>query len=211
MIYQNKTMKKIVNESLNEWLNEQKEREEPTYGCVMLDSNMKEWDSIHLGGIDPKDVYKKPLDDSYGLEDNPHVTILYGIHEDDVTPEQMINVIEESMEEVIVMISEISIFEKEEYDVVKYDIPVTKQLLGYRKMFVNNFENTQSFPFHPHMTIAYVKPGMGKKYVSNLDEPFEITFNKGVYSWHEKGEDGNVKMKRKEYIFKDKEDEDYVL
>jgi len=203
-------MKKFVSESLNEWLNEQKE-EAPTYGCVMLDTNMKDWKDVHIGGIDPGDVFVKPLDQSFGLEENPHMTVIYGIHEDSVDPEQIMSVIEENMEDVTVEISKISIFENGEYDVVKYDIPVTEQLLAYRKMFENNFENTQSFPdYHPHMTIAYVKPGMGKKYVSDLDEPFEVTFNKGVYSFHEKDEDGNIEIIRKEYVFKDDEEE-FVL
>ena len=78
-------------------------------------------------------------------------------------------------------------------------------------MFEDNFENTQTFPeYHPHMTLAYVKPGTGKKYVSNLDEPFEVTFTKGVYSWHEKDEDGEIIKKKKEYVF-NTDDEEYKL
>ena len=34
------------------------------------------------------------------------------------------------------------------------------------------------------MTIAYVKPGLGKKYKKILNEPFEVTFTKGIYSYH---------------------------
>jgi len=203
-------MKKFVVETLNEWLNEEVEKT-PDYGCVMLDTKMGDWEDIHLSGIDPDDVYKKPMDNSYGLEENPHMTVIYGIHENEVTSEQMISVIEENLEDVIVTISSISIFENGEYDVVKYDVPVTEQIQSYRDMFINNFENTQSFPeYHPHITIAYVKPGMGKKYESELDEPFEVTFNKGVYSWHQEDDEGNIELKRKEYVF-NTDDEEYEL
>ena len=203
-------MKKIVAESLNEWLNEEQETE-PTYGCVMLHTNMRDWETIHTGGIDPEDVFIKPHDESYGLETEPHMTVLYGIHEDEADPEIVLNVIKKNMEDVTVTISEISIFENEDYDVVKYDIPVTEQIQEYRDLFENNFENTQTFPdYHPHMTIAYVKPGTGKKYISELDEPFEVTFTKGVYSWHEVNEDGEVETKKKNYVF-DNEDEEYKL
>ena len=198
-------------QSFKSWLLEQEEKEAPTYGCVMLDTNMRDWEDIHISGIDPNDVFIKPLDQSFGLEENPHMTVIYGIHENEVDPEVIMEVIKENMEDVTVMISKISNFESEEYDVVKYDIPVTEQIAHYRKMFENNFENTQSFTeYHPHMTIAYVKPGTGKKYVSDLDQPFEVTFNKGVYSWHEKDDDGNVELKRKEHVFKDDEEE-FVL
>ena len=203
-------MKKLGFQSFEEWLLEQEEHE-PTYGCVMLYTNMRDWEDIHTGGIDPEDVYKKPYDDSFGLEENPHMTVIYGIHEDEVTPEQMINVIKENMEDVTVTISKISIFEQDEYDVVKYDIPVTEQIQSYRDLFINNFENTQTFPeYHPHMTIAYVKPGEGKKYISDLDEPFEVTFTKGVYSYHEKDDEGFVETKKKEHVF-NKDEEEYKL
>jgi len=202
-------MKKIVAESLNEWINEQKE--EKTYGCVMLHTNMRNWKEIHTGGIDPDDVYIKPHDKSYGLEEEPHMTVIYGLHEDEVDPEVIMSVIKENMEDVTVTISKISMFENDEYDVVKYDIPVTKQILKYRKMFEDNFDNTQTFSeYHPHMTIAYVKPGEGKKYISDLDEPFEVTFTKAVYSWHEKNENGEKELKKKEYVF-NTEDEEYKL
>ena len=187
--------------SIREWLNEQKE--EPTYGCIMMDATkLSDWEERHLAGIDPKDVYIKPYDESFGLENNPHVTILYGIHEDEIDPEVIMETIEKDMDEVTVTITNISIFEVGEYDVVKYEVPVTEQLLKYRKLFEDNFPNTQTFPeYKPHVTIAYVKPGEGKKYVSKLDEPFEVTFNKGVYSWHEDGE-----TIKREYVFKKPED-----
>ena len=198
--------------SFKNWLNEQKEKEEVTYGCVMLGTNMRDWEDIHTGGIDHKDVYRKPLDDSFGLEEDPHMTVLYGIHEDQVDPEIIMNVIENNMEEVTVTITNISIFETEEYDVVKYDIPVTEQILKYREMFADNFENTQTFPeYHPHMTIAYVKPGEGEKYVSDLDEPFEVTFSKAIYSFHKVNDEGEVELLTKKYVFKRPEEEEYEL
>jgi 2'-5' RNA ligase len=188
-------MKKF--QSMNEWLNEQEEVE-PTYGCVMLDAKMANWEEDHTDGIDPNDVYVKPYDDSYGIEDNPHVTVLYGIHEDEIDPEVVLGVIEDDMDQVTVTITDITIFSNDEYDVVKYDVPVTKQLQKYRDLLMSKFENTQTFPdYHPHMTLAYVKPGAGEKYISKLDEPFEVTFTKGVYSFH--NEEGETT--RKENVF----------
>lgn len=186
-------------QSLNDWLNEQKKEEQPLYGCVMMEpKNFKEWEKVHLAGIDKDDVYIKPYDESYGLEEQPHVTILYGIHEDEVDPSVVVDMIEQRFLPVTVSISEISIFEQGDYDVVKYDVPVTDQIKEYRELIESSFANTQTYPeYHPHMTIAYVKPGTGKKYVTTLREPFEIRFSKGVYSYHkEDHEDGDETIRR---------------
>lgn len=192
--------------SINEWINEQKS--EPVYGCIMMDSKISNWENDHIGGIDSKDVYIKPNDDSYGLEEIPHITILYGIHEDEIDPEVIMDVVKEDMTPITVTVDNISLFETDKYDVVKYDIPITKELKKFRKMFEDNFPNTQNFKeYKPHMTIAYVKPGTGKKYKKKLEEPFEVTFDKGVYSFHETDEDGNIDLIRKEHVFKDESEE----
>lgn len=175
--------------SIDNWLLEQK-KEEPVYGCVMMEpSKIKGWEENHLSGIDEEDVYVKPMDDSYGLEEQPHITVLYGIHEDEVDPSVVVDMMEQKMDPIKVQIKEIDVFENKEYDVVKYNVPVTKELQAYRDMFMESFANTQKFPeFHPHMTIAYVKPGKGKKYKKILNEPFDVRFVKAVYSYHKDGQ-----------------------
>lgn len=172
---------------IHEWLLEQKKEEEPLYGCVMMDAKIDGWEENHLSGIDDDDLYTKPTDDSYGLEENPHVTVLYGIHEDEVDPSVVVDMMEQKMEPLVVKIDTISTFENDEYDVVKYDVPVTDDLKRYREMFMESFENTQTYPdYHPHITIAYVKSGEGKKYAKKLDDPFDVRFSKAVYSYHKK-------------------------
>jgi 2'-5' RNA ligase len=171
--------------------------DEPKYGCIMMDADIKNWSQFHTSGIEEKDVYLKPYDDSYGLEENPHVTILYGIHEEEVDPQRMADMLEHYMKPVTVIIKEVDVFPGKEYDVVKYNVPLTGQLQGYRDIFIQ-IPNTQTFPeFQPHMTIAYVKPGTGEKYKRELRDPFQVTFTKGVYSWHPDKEKDPDKTSRK--------------
>jgi len=176
--------------SIHQWMNEKKKEKDPLYGCVMMEpKKIKGWKENHLDGIEEDDIYEEG--DDYGLEEQPHITILYGIHEDEVDPSVIVDMMEQKMEPVTVSIDEIDIFENEKYDVVKYNVPVTRQLKEYRDMFMNAFENTQTFSgYHPHMTIAYVKPGTGKKYKTKLKEPFNVQFVKGVYSYHKPPKDG---------------------
>ena len=178
--------------SLNDWLAEESAKGDKLidnekrdyYGCVMMEANIDNWEDYHLAGIDEEDIYIKPYDESYGLEEQPHITVLYGLHEDEVDEEVYPEIIKQNMKPLTVLINEIDIFEGDEYDVVKYNVPISDQLQEYRDLFMR-FPNTQTFPeFKPHMTIAYVKPGEGKKYKRKLREPFEVTFDKGVYSYH---------------------------
>jgi len=190
--------------TFKKWLNEQKEqkKKEPEYGCVMMDAKIDDWEENHLNGIDEKDIHVKPYDDSYGLEDNPHITILYGIHEDEIDPEVINSVIENNLYPIEVQIDEIDIFKNDDYDVVKYNVPVIKDLKKFRKIF-KKFPNTQKFPdYNPHITIAYVKSGKGEKYKRKLTEPFIVRFNKGVYSWHDEEDES---LKRKEINLEDEE------
>jgi 2'-5' RNA ligase len=187
-------------QSFIQWLSESESSKKSTdekFGCVMMDADIKNWVDFHLAGIEEDDVYLKPYDDSYGLEENPHVTIVYGIHEEEVDPQRMADLIEFHMKPLILDVDEIGVFEGKEYDVVKYNLPITGQLQKYRDLFLQ-IPNTQTFPeFQPHMTIAYVLPSKGKKYVSKLREPFQVNFTKGVYSWHPDKENDPEKTSRK--------------
>ena len=188
-------------QSFISWINEQENKS--TYGCVMLDCKIDKWEENHLEGIDERDLYIDPGDDDYGYNEEPHVTLLYGIHEDEIDPEVIMEVIKKNMKPVTVTINEIGVFENDKYDVVKYNVPATKQLRKYREM-IENFPYTDDYPeYNPHLTIAYVKSGEGKKYAKKLEEPFEVTFNKGVYSFHETNEDGEIEEIRKQHIFPD--------
>jgi len=180
-------------QSLNNWLKEEAVRglksidnqKRDYYGCLMLQSNIDNWKEYHTAGIDKKDVYIKPHDKSYGLEQEPHVTVGYGFHEDEIDEETMGSVMKQNLKPITLRVDEVDVFEGDEYDVVKYNLPLTKELQGYRDLFMK-FPNTQTHPdYKPHMTIAYVKPGTGKKYKRKLRDPFDVTFTKGVYSYHE--------------------------
>jgi 2'-5' RNA ligase len=197
---------KLQFQSLEDWLKESKIQNEPTYGCVMLYADMPNWEEDHLEGIEEKDIYIKPYNDSNGLEEEPHVTLVYGIHEDEIDPQVVYDVMEQNLHPVKVKIEEIGFFETPDCDVVKYDVPITSELKKYRNLFMK-FPNTQEYPnYKPHMTIAYVKKGTGKNYAKKLEEPLIVMLNKGVYSWHEK-KDGKVEELKKQYVFPKEETE----
>lgn len=168
-------------QSLKNWLVE-RAAERLEYGCIMLKGSVPDWKK-KISIVKPEDLYAEG--DDYGYEKEPHVTIIYGLHDEDIDRGELYDHLK-NIWPVQVTISQISIFENsDDYDVVKFDVPLTEDLKAYRNFFEKFYPNTQSFPdYHPHMTIAYVKKGEGKKYVQKV-EPFKVLFNKSMYSYKE--------------------------
>ena len=128
------------------------------YGCVMLYFDFPEINKIH-DAINPKDVYVDEEDSSFGFEDEPHCTLLYGLHEG-VTTKDIKKVVEKySYPKVIAYNS--SLFENEKYDVLKFDIKGDN--LHETNNDLKQYPYSSDYPdYHPHMTIAYLKSGTGK-------------------------------------------------
>jgi tRNA nucleotidyltransferase/poly(A) polymerase len=158
---------------------EQKPLKKMDYGCLMLFLDIPVWNKI-TSVIDPDDV----LDvEGYGIETEPHTTILYGFHPE-VTPEEVFDLFKLNIpvEPIKVGISGISIFSNPEFDVVKFD--VESPILNQANKIMSDLPNTNTFPeYHPHITIAYVKKGTGHKYVKPFEKQRMLIGNKLVYSF----------------------------
>lgn len=132
------------------------------YGCVMIELNISNWDEL-TSVIDPEDVYI-PEDPAKGVETNPHVTLLYP-----VDPKVKFEEIKDILDRIIykkinIEIDGVECFENSECDVVKLNI--------IPNVFIKNIHNELSklpnfdkhIKFSPHITLAFVKSGHGKKY-----------------------------------------------
>tara|TARA_R110000796_G_scaffold162503_2_gene279287 strand:- start:4245 stop:5102 length:858 start_codon:yes stop_codon:yes gene_type:complete len=162
------TGKSKIKEDLRKALLEKK-GDSHDYGCAMLyfKVNKEDWDKIQ-SLIADEDLYEEDGDQSYGREDDPHVTILYGLHAD--VPDSKIEELVDEIRPTKLTLKKISIFENDKYDVVKFDIVGVSEgkLIDMNAKFVK-LPHTTDFPdYHPHSTIAYVKAGTGKKYIQSL-------------------------------------------
>jgi len=155
------------------------------FGCVMLFFNIdkKVWNKFQEV-IDKEDIYTEEGDHSYGLEDEPHVTILYGLHA--TNPDSTIKELIDEMEGPKLNLKKISIFENDKFDVLKFDIiGDSKKKLEKMNAKFAKLPHTTDYPdYHPHATIAYVKAGTGKKNVKTLtgSEIITVEPTKVVYS-----------------------------
>jgi 2'-5' RNA ligase len=137
------------------------------YGCSMLFLNLPEIKEIQAQ-IDAADL------DENGLENEPHITLLYGIHDGDKHKElssaeitKILNISKEALGDDITL-TKISTFNNDNYDVLKFDVKGT--LLDEINQKLAKFPNTNYFDeYHPHVTIAYLKKGMGEKYIKKFE------------------------------------------
>jgi len=129
-------------------------------GCVMIEVPVSNWDEI-ISSINKEDLYTdegKP-----GIQDNPHVTVLYGLHEE-VSLEQVKSVFEDIDESIDIKIEGIGIFENEKFDVVKFNVVPSSTLQDLHDK-LSEFPNSNEYPeYEPHITLCYTKKGRGKKY-----------------------------------------------
>jgi 2'-5' RNA ligase len=160
-----------------EFINEKK-GDTYSYGCAMLYFDFPQMKEIH-DQIEEGDLYTEEEDRTYGLEDEPHCTLLYGLH-DDVTLDQIKEVVGKFKFDKL-KLHNASLFENQ-YDVLKFD--VQGDSLKECNEALTDLPHTNDFPdYHPHATIAYIKKGIGEKYTKKLkDKEYEVKPTYIVYS-----------------------------
>lgn len=156
-----------------------------SYGCTMLKLEIpkSEWAKLQ-SMIDEDDVYTEEGDKSFGRENEPHITLLYGLHND--ISDEDIEEVSKKMDKCVINLKKISIFENDKFDVLKFDvIDDSKKELGKMNKCYSEFPHTTDYPdYHPHCTIAYLKAGTGKKYCKTLseDDIIRVKSDEVIYS-----------------------------
>lgn len=135
--------------------------------CLMLDISIANWNKIINSIIEPQDIYHL---EGLGVELDPHITVLYGLL--DVNWEDVALYCYPNSK-IKLKVTGIDTFEtNENYDVVFFSVE-SRALEAMNYKLVHNFDVSLTHKeYHPHMTLAYVKKGTGKKYVKKLKNKF---------------------------------------
>lgn len=163
-------------------LTEKSKDQSYSYGCIMGYFNLTEYNKLNnrIGSIEDKDIYNNEANE-YGREVEPHVTILYGLHDDELDEEEVIQLLK-CLKLPTVKLAKISSFNNDEFDVLKWDVE-SEDLNLYNKIVTLMFPFTSKFPdYHAHCTIAYLNPGAAKTYSKDVKEEIELPIEKWVYS-----------------------------
>lgn len=113
--------------------------------------------------------YRVEFDDlaEDGREDNPHITVKYGLHTDDADE---VRRAVEGQPPVAVQFGPVSFFSSAEHDVIKIDIE-SSGLHALNSAISGALACTDTYPdYKPHLTVAYVKPGLGPHYAERLND-----------------------------------------
>jgi 2'-5' RNA ligase len=164
--------------NFDEFINEGNKKETYDYGCVMLYFKFTDLKTIQKK-IDKKDLYKKG--NKYGFETEPHVTLLYGLHSEEIADKKVLDSVKD-VKYGKLKLHNISMFDNPDYDVLKFDVSGAGLSSANRKL--KEFPYTSDYPkFHAHSTIAYLKKGKAKEYIEKFkDEEFKISPSHLVYS-----------------------------
>lgn len=157
------------------------------YGCVMLNVAYPTA-GVH-SYIQSSHVYNN---DGTGLETTPHITLLYGLHKE-VMLVDVLRVME-NFSFGNLTISDVSKFEQEDFDVLKFS--VTGESLHECNKKLKKLPCTVKFPdYKPHLTIAYLKKGYADYYISILKK-FKIeTYPSSATYSHADGDKFKIPIK----------------
>jgi hypothetical protein len=150
--------------------------------CVLFNLTEKLGKPIAKIGniIDPKDLHE------YGVETEPHVTGLYGILPSETVMNETQKVLKSFQKgNIRAALGECSLFKNDDFDVLKFDI-LSQDLNDINDLLTTNLDYQNSYDgYHPHMTVAYLKPGTGEKYVRKIQDKlkgFPLDFGPPIFS-----------------------------
>jgi len=122
---------------------------------------------ISFGDKIPEEELYVEDDGGCGRENEIHVTLLYGLTEDN--PEKVEKMLH-GIKPFEISLGTITAFlDNDKHDVLKIDVdsPVLQRL---HYILEDNLPNENSYPtYHPHVTIAYLKKGEAEKYIGKDD------------------------------------------
>lgn len=155
-------------------------------------------DKFRRDMIDPADIAEKADLPSYaedGLNIQPHITVKYGLKTNDVAD---LGDLFRGEEPITLTIGKTAVFPGAEkgpgYDVVIVEVDSPRLHELNKKIADNADVEPSAHPeYKPHITLAYVKKGMGEKYAGRTDlEGTKLTFDGVTFSPADKS--GKIKI-----------------
>ena len=155
------------------------------YGCMMAQIPSAVASSIIQFGryiIPDNFLYFDPTGkEEYGRETEPHVTIKFGLTQP-YSREQLQRFLV-GTNPFYITIRNLGVFNTPKFDVVKINVEPDAELLRLRTVFDSLPNEDEHKEYNPHITLAYVKPGIGKRFENRTGQGFsKIQINTIKYS-----------------------------
>jgi 2'-5' RNA ligase len=164
--------------SFKQFLVNEGRRNKYDYSSLLVEPPEEIADNVISWGWDHvpnESVFLDPKDPSFGREDDPHITLIYGIHTDILKEVSDLFVKEKEFE---CKLGKVDMFTKsDKFDVLIVSVEC-EELHRLNSKMRRNLEATESYPVYvPHITICYLKKGHAKQYIGSdafVDEKFNI-------------------------------------
>jgi 2'-5' RNA ligase len=150
------------------------------YGCVMAIVNEETSNKIIEIGkkLIPDDILYFEEGQDYGREREPHVTIKFGLTEN--YGKDKMGEIFTKVDPFKITLVAIDIFSNPKFDVIKFN--VESDVLKKLNALFNRLPNEDEYPiYQPHMTLAYVKHGKGRRFKKQIN-PIQLSVDRMKYS-----------------------------
>lgn len=164
------------------------------YAFLMIDYENNSFIQELQKKIKKDELYTEEDNNDYGLETNPHVTLVPCL-DNDVDLEKLKTYLED-LSEYDILLTDLSKFECEKFDVLKCSAR-SKALFDTNKKIVKDFETHSDYKkYQPHLTIGYMKHGMADKYLEQiLPKLIHLKPSNFHFSYvNEKGEEKDIKF-----------------
>lgn len=166
--------------------------ERPKYAFLMIDYDTPQLISDLHRTIREEELYTDDESpDDYGLERETHVTLVACLPNNvDV---ELIKSFLHPLYEYPILLTNVSVFEQEKYDVLKCDV-ASEVLMATNKAICDAIPTFSEYTeYHPHATIAYLKKGVCGKYLKDILIPLVVLQPKAFkLSWRDDDDELHV-------------------
>ena len=140
--------------------------------------------------IDKEDLFED--DDDTGIEEDSHVTVLYGVHDNQ---NDKVKALLESVFKMDGELVKLHIFENERFDVLVVKVE-SKGLRDLNDRLKNSLKYTNDYPdYKAHATVAYLKSGKGKKYLKDFKKT-DCVFDRIFYNNSDNSHSEKIDLKK---------------
>ncbi len=149
-------------------------------GVLILEVQLSDIPEV-VDSINKNHLSIVPFDGTLGFVKDHHVTLCYGF-ESEVSEGKILEILEKFSLPPKFYFSGLELFENEEHDILVCRLKPDETLQALNKELSKLLKKEPTYEYNPHLTLAYLKKGKGKRYTYSNVGKRTNTFTKNNLS-----------------------------